>query len=314
MSSPQAYSQGHCEYSKFLSLVASFANFPRYADLSVRNLVHLSAQLQALEKELEIFDIGEKELIQKASTGERLDIQNANRSWACFEQLATVDESGANRWYLKLRLAKRIEEVMDRYQRALINHSALMQLPFPKQHIFDTAAAWAEQREPAYDFQMMFKDRSQFVSLHRGGSEDDLLSRIVHAMFGWCFREKREKRQLPEEWPPLQFYNDQATRVVTSIILRRACSVRRGHAKMRYARSSTQDVSSMAFILLFGATAILTLVTNLSKADRMVMIGCFTMTFAILVGIFTNCKRSELFVAVATYSAVLVVFAEVTKD
>ncbi|KAG8624208.1 hypothetical protein KVT40_009184 [Elsinoe batatas] len=283
MSSPIQYSPGFCEYAKFMSTEPELAVFPRFNDVSVRNLVHLMEQVRELQLQLERFDSEEKELLKNAMGREKMGIQGVNQSWAAFLHGAKHSE----RLQKKLKAAVELEDVLERYQRALISHSAVMRLPPPQQHVAKVCQTWITQQEPMEDNAHLTCDRKDLVSLYTASHEEDLLSRIVQSLCGWYYRDKRV---VPPTWDEIPIYDDEKTQRITSFF-----------------------TVFIAVIMLFGATAILTFAKNVTPVQRMAIIGAFTATFASLVGVFTNCKRSELFVAVSTYSAVLVVFAEVTN-
>lgn len=62
----------------------------------------------------------------------------------------------------------------------------------------------------------------------------------------------------------------------------------------------------VAAILLIGAIATLYFIQN--QGARLGTIACFTVLFALSLGLLTNAKRAEIFAATAAYAAVLVVF------
>jgi hypothetical protein len=61
-------------------------------------------------------------------------------------------------------------------------------------------------------------------------------------------------------------------------------------------------------ILLLGAMACLSLISNRSWKLRLGMVALFTLLFAVVVGLLTNARRAEIFGSTAAYAAVLVVF------
>ncbi|PVH69244.1 hypothetical protein DL98DRAFT_439446 [Cadophora sp. DSE1049] len=61
-------------------------------------------------------------------------------------------------------------------------------------------------------------------------------------------------------------------------------------------------------ILLLGAMACLSLISNRSWKLRLGMVALFTSLFAVVVGLLTNARRAEIFGSTAAYAAVLVVF------
>ncbi|KAF4552500.1 Hypothetical protein D9617_10g074820 [Elsinoe fawcettii] len=283
MATERWYPRGYCEYANFTALEPELAIFPRFNNLSSRNLVHLMEQVRELEVRLAKFDKEERDMLRKASPLEVIGIDGANRDWAMFAQGAKEND----RLQRKMRTVEELEVAMDRYQRALLSHSAVMRLPPPQKHIAKAARRWIARHLPFVKDDHVLCDRKDLVSLYQATHEEDLLSRIVQASFGWMYRERRP---LPPNWEEVPFYNEEKTQRLTSFF-----SV------------------LIAVVMLFGATALLTFANDVTSVQRMVIIGAFTATFASLIGVFTNCKRSELFVAVATYSAVLVVFAEVTN-
>lgn len=64
--------------------------------------------------------------------------------------------------------------------------------------------------------------------------------------------------------------------------------------------------SVVAAVLLIGAVVALHFIQK--AGARLGMIACFTILFALSLGLLTNAKRAEIFAATAAYAAVLVVF------
>lgn len=64
-------------------------------------------------------------------------------------------------------------------------------------------------------------------------------------------------------------------------------------------------------ILLLGAMACLSILQDRGWQLRLGLVAIFTSLFAIVIGLLTNAKRSEIFTSTATYAAVLVVFVSV---
>jgi hypothetical protein len=59
-------------------------------------------------------------------------------------------------------------------------------------------------------------------------------------------------------------------------------------------------------VLLIGAIIGLYIITDPKR--RLIMIGSFTVLFALSVGLLANARRAEVFAGTAAYAAVLVVF------
>lgn len=86
----------------------------------------------------------------------------------------------------------------------------------------------------------------------------------------------KEKRAIPKSWGEVYFYREAPINRIVSIV-----SV------------------LLAVGLLFGAICCLAFISPATLGRSVGMIGAFTAVFAIIVGIFTNSTRSELFTAVA---------------
>ncbi|KAF4553313.1 Hypothetical protein D9617_7g030400 [Elsinoe fawcettii] len=276
---------GYADYSDFISASPELANFEKFERLSLQNLVYYQDALFAAQAELNSHSAEELKALRTATVEQEYDIRGVSGSWALFKQGAIKDE----RVRRKKKLVKKIRRLTREYQEALRSHSRTMALPAPSPDIHELQKLYLSKEAPFFGPGAdLATKRSTLASLAPPSPDHDLLTRLTRFLFG---RFCRDARPPPAALPEIRFYKDNSIRRLTTLI---------GVA--------------LAIFLLFGATVVLTFATGLSKVEQMAVIGAFTSTFAILVGIFTNCKKSELFVAVATYSAVLVVFAEVTKE
>jgi len=129
----------------------------------------------------------------------------------------------------------------------------------------------------------LFDDKNDMVAL--APLDDDRLSRLLRAVFGWCFEDRDSRTRRLEQGDELYYFPErkiQRVGLVVSILL--------------------------SAILLIGAISCLYMVTNKSKSLILGMIVLFTCLFACVVGLLTNARRAEVFGSTAAYAAVLVVF------
>jgi hypothetical protein len=61
-------------------------------------------------------------------------------------------------------------------------------------------------------------------------------------------------------------------------------------------------------VLLLGAMACLSVLNHEAWQLRLGVVAVFTSLFAVVVGLLTNARRSEVFASTAAYAAVLVVY------
>ncbi|KAF4552497.1 Hypothetical protein D9617_10g074790 [Elsinoe fawcettii] len=274
---------GHIDFPRLLLLSPELATFPKFEQSSLRNLTYYQDELQALEASIVACEAEDINDVKKGDVACELETRGRNGNWSLFNQAGATDAKTGHR----LALVMRMRQLTKEYQQALLSHAQVMQLPPPSEQIFELLKQWTERYEPFLGAgSQMFASRDDLACLDKVRPERDLLSRAAQYTFGCCFRERK---QFPGR-PDIKFYSELAIKRMTTII-----------------------GVFLAIFLLFGATVVLTFATGVSKVEQMAIIGAFTATFTILVGIFTNAKRAELFVAVATYSAVLVVFAQVTN-
>jgi lysylphosphatidylglycerol synthetase-like protein (DUF2156 family) len=130
-------------------------------------------------------------------------------------------------------------------------------------------------------------------------SEDDRLNSFLRYTCGYCFRVRAKTHQISvstliahqdRKRTPLPdldifYYSDRAIQLTGHII-----------------------AAILSGILLLGAMACLSLVYKRSWHLRLGMVALFTSLFAVVVGLLTSARRTEVFGATAAYAAVLVVY------
>ncbi|KAH8744803.1 hypothetical protein BGZ57DRAFT_281100 [Hyaloscypha finlandica] len=280
--------------------------FQRFDRLSARNLLYLQSNLNELQARLDDLDQLDAEAgVQDA--GARLSAkaysdlkakarwyqEDRERGSSVLQQEVTgtmvqnrEDEIGAGA-FGRVELHRQIREAMRDYREALIQAREVMNFAVPSNRALETLQRyfWTPRDKSILigcDANML-SERHDLVTLVQ--SNDDRLSRILRKMFGRCFRDRRRNPQ-----PDLGIYYFSEARIQLASYL-----------------------ISIVFsgILLLGAMACLSILQDRGWQLRLGLVAIFTSLFALVIGLLTNAKRSEIFTSSAAYAAVLVVFVSV---
>lgn len=236
-------------------------------------------------------DEDDKAVISKGNgipTPEGMSAQQASSDWDSFERQSRIEPNQKK----KMEIVLKIRNCLKEYEDALMRRGALFQMQPPDEVARSIVAEFFDIKKPLVNYrEEKFCDARDVISVH-SGADRDRLRRYTEAGFGFFFKECRP---LPESWKEIKdlyyFPEDGGIARLVSII-----------------------GVLLATLLLFGSVAALNFVSPKYHGLRIGIIGAFTLAFAITVGFLTNAKRTELFGAVAAYSAALVVFSTVNID
>ncbi|KAF2145776.1 uncharacterized protein K452DRAFT_315943 [Aplosporella prunicola CBS 121167] len=280
------YLEGFTDFAEFLGSSRDLALYRRFDVLAARNLLYVQGELLAIEASLREYDERDKKIVFKGNgiSPEAMNVLEAAKDWQSFSRHSQTDPAQEQ----KMKKVLELRQVLKEYQEALVLHSTVLQLPSPENHTLEVVKKWFERKTPFISHGRSLFDNTYDIASLRPPEDCDRLSRSIQSMFGYFFREPRP---VPRSWGDNYYYPEQGVAKLVSII-----------------------TVLIATMLLFGAIAALNFASPRNHGLRLGIIGGFTFVFAITVGILTTAKRSELFTAVAGYSAVLVVFATVNVE
>ncbi|KAK5691675.1 hypothetical protein LTR97_011672 [Elasticomyces elasticus] len=257
--------------------------YRRFRQLSTRNLLYMQAQLDSLENELHVLDSTDKVLID---TGSTLDSMTALKCAVSWDALAHSKEP---RQIERMELIMKTRQLLKDYHEALVLDSTVARLPSPSHAYFRTFQRFAGERTMGgVRFRgPQFDEMSQAESLVTySAPEADRLSRYINrAVCDSRIPMFEDHRRIPPSWRGMYFYSDEKIERVVSVL-----------------------AVVLAAVLLIGGIAALDWVATERKGTRLGILAAFTTSFAILVGLLTSAKKTELFMATAGFTAVLVVY------
>ncbi|KAE9371431.1 hypothetical protein N431DRAFT_545683 [Stipitochalara longipes BDJ] len=292
--------------SYFMGTDQDAAIFQRFDRLSARNLLYLQSNLNELQAKLDEFDktdaeAGAQDAVRQLSAKAYSDLKLTARGYEEErERGSSALQQGASDSTIQRRendigvsalqrveLHREIKEAMRDYREALIQAREVMNFAAPSNRALETLRRyfWTPRDKSILigcDANML-SDSHDLVTLVQ--SNDDRLSRMLRKMFGRCFRDRKRNPQ-----PDLGIYYFSEARIQLASYL-----------------------ISIVFsgILLLGAMACLFILQNRGWQLRLGLVALFTSLFALVIGLLTNAKRSEIFTSTAAYAAVLVVFISV---
>ncbi|WJG37193.1 uncharacterized protein FOBCDRAFT_147319, partial [Fusarium oxysporum Fo47] len=203
------------------------------------------------------------------------------------------DNSGQGQRDLLIKLQPKLTE----YNNLILQLSELSQLQFPRTSQLETLQDWLTDPKGGANFLTKTgtpelytwkpKDPSQYVSLHKPAEDSDPFTNFVKEVLTFIFHRLCGERL-------------NAARVV---------DVESGLAS--YSDSSLVRASNLFTVIVSSALPVLTIFALNSletTAQRIGLTVVFTVLFAVILELFTNAKRVEIFAATATFAAVEVVF------
>ncbi|KAH7194858.1 hypothetical protein DER44DRAFT_734706 [Fusarium oxysporum] len=203
------------------------------------------------------------------------------------------DNSGQGQRDLLTKLQPKLTE----YSNLILQLSELSQLQTPRTSQLETLQDWLTDSKGGANFLAKSgtpelytwkpKDPSQYVSLHKTAEDSDPFTNFVKEVLTFIFHRLCGERL-------------NAARVV---------DVESGLAS--YSDSSLVRASNLFTVIVSSALPVLTIFALNSletTAQRIGLTVVFTVLFAVILELFTNAKRVEIFAATATFAAVEVVF------
>ncbi|KAH7203409.1 hypothetical protein BKA60DRAFT_600485 [Fusarium oxysporum] len=203
------------------------------------------------------------------------------------------DNSGQGQRDLLIKLQPKLTE----YNNLILQLSELSQLQIPRTSQLETLQDWLTDPKGGANFLTKTgtpelytwkpKDPSQYVSLHKTAEDSDPFTNFVKEVLTFIFHRLCGERL-------------NAARVV---------DVESGLAS--YSDSSLVRASNLFTVIVSSALPVLTIFALNSletTAQRIGLTVVFTVLFAVILELFTNAKRVEIFAATATFAAVEVVF------
>ncbi|KAL7759139.1 hypothetical protein ACKLNR_011566 [Fusarium oxysporum f. sp. zingiberi] len=203
------------------------------------------------------------------------------------------DNSGQGQRDLLTKLQPKLTE----YNNLILQLSELSQLQTPRTSQLETLQDWLTDSKGGANFLAKSgtpelytwkpKDPSQYVSLHKTAEDSDPFTNFVKEVLTFIFHRLCGERL-------------NAARVV---------DVESGLAS--YSDSSLVRASNLFTVIVSSALPVLTIFALNSletTAQRIGLTVVFTVLFAVILELFTNAKRVEIFAATATFAAVEVVF------
>ncbi|KAK5742701.1 hypothetical protein LTR17_003234 [Elasticomyces elasticus] len=279
------YCPGFAEIAAMLSMNEEKEGgmYRRFRQLSTGNLLYMQAQLDSLESDLQAMDEVDKETINTGSTISRMETLQCAVSWDSLEQ----SKDGQREKRVKLVLD--IRRLLKEYHEALVLDSKVAQLPSPSEAHLKTFQRFAAERQlGGLQFRGLQFDelpRAEVLVTYSASETDRLSHYINRAVCDSRVSMFEDRRRVPPSWSGIYFYSDEKIERVVAIL-----------------------TVALAAALLIGGIASLDWVDPKRKGIRLGILAGFTTAFAALVGLLTNAKRTELFVATAGFTAVLVVY------
>ncbi|KAK2925169.1 hypothetical protein FoTM2_015448 [Fusarium oxysporum f. sp. vasinfectum] len=199
------------------------------------------------------------------------------------------DNSGQGQRDLLIKLQPKLTE----YNNLILQLSELSQLRIPRTSQLETLQDWLTDPKGGANFLTKTgtpelytwkpKDPSQYVSLHKTAEDSDPFTNFVKEVLTFIFHRLCGERL-------------NAARVV---------DVESGLAS--YSDSSLVRASNLFTVIVSSALPVLTIFALNSletTAQRIGLTVVFTVLFAVILELFTNAKRVEIFAATATFAAV----------
>ncbi|KAJ8107113.1 hypothetical protein OPT61_g9089 [Boeremia exigua] len=311
--------------------VPSFAAFPRFRDLNMRNLLFFKVQLDILRED-----------ILKMEEEQTLDIQR-------YDTIVSGD-TPAGQKYQQMLLEMR--ELLKCYNDALLRHSQVSALPDPESHNMRSLRNWIGTEPDLHVLTRIGSDitwneleteesvrtqvRSVFTALFRAkpspeftkdlvvthpeSNTDGLTKWIVYNLMPlyWKIRDARRAKNAPRPSSEVELRNFEAQQQDPEALQ----EGEKLNARRQRRDPKTLETVSEATVLRF-TSALSTVIASLTPIiaiavlsqlsgtrDLLLCITGFAMIFAILLIFLTQgtSSRTEIFAATAAFCAVLVVF------
>ncbi|KAH7086523.1 hypothetical protein FB567DRAFT_603571 [Paraphoma chrysanthemicola] len=251
--------------------------FRRFSRLSARNVLHLQAQLVALEYDIDQLD-------EDARRSPDMETRQASRRW---ETLMEHAGDAARPEISRVQKLDELNSLLKNYYEAVTLQSQIAAMRRPENRPLNAFRNFLEGRitsgKSAKALPLIsgrakafLDDENDLMTLAKP-IEEDYLSRFLQDH--WLFRKRKT--------------DDPYDR--TTI-----------HKNLHVVRTVAALDMVLAAILLIGAIVNLYLVP--SPKAKLGLIAMYTMLFASSVALCTNARRAEVFAATAAYAAVLVVY------
>lgn len=244
--------------------------YRKFNRLAARNLLALQCQLIELEAELDRYD-------QEAG------YRQSQIHWENFAENAEKPGSVESKM---MEVHEKIQRKLEQYQDALLRQSQIAAMDRPRSRALTALRTWFNGTglsKPSNSYpivrgkaERMYEDEYELASL-RSPPDKDVFSQLLRDHW-----RPVGSRHLSSADGADYFLDRHVVRVVAVIS------------------------AVVAAILLIGAIATLYFIQT--RGARLGTIACFTVLFALSLGLLTNAKRAEIFAATAAYAAVLVVF------
>lgn len=285
MTKPPPVADGAYGYDRLGRVMGRYGEmsiFRRFGALSAERLLHLQAELQALEIELR-----EQQDEDRRSPHPHRSMYH--RSWARLEASGDPDApEGSNSQ--QLSILREIGEKLKRYYEALLLHQQIMTLGKPTEKQVQSLVDWMDRPDRG-DIFLTGPDRHiwnkpDMDDLAIMVADDNGGSKLVPTLVYWYHQvigRRIHKAAINNDVPNTVVYNDAG---VFSIIKTLATLI--------------------ACLLLMASIAVLYAIKNMPL--RIGVTAIFTSAFALSLNATTDAKIKDIFSATATFAAVLVVF------
>ena len=257
---------GFATLSDFLSTDNDLQIYRRMGKLASRNLVYMQSELMALSGEIDALD----ELDRKAD-------EAGMESWLemlparCWEVLERKASEGSEREVQRMRLVKRLRQLMADYHDAMLRQSRIMALEPPLSRCKSALSVWFRDNKPliggSHD---LFNDEHDLVALGTT-TEHDRLTSMLQNNLGYHILSKRHERH---GWTGLTYFSEHKIKQIVSVI-----SV------------------ALSPILLVGAITALDFAPT--RPAMLALIAVFTTLFATSIGLLTNARKAEIYASTA---------------
>jgi hypothetical protein len=252
------------------------AVFRRFATLNAKNLLYLQAELAELETEL-------SRLEAKDQTSD--DINHRKFQWQA--RLLMESPPEAEQWKKVLQIRTKLEE----YNRLLLQHQRLYQLPSANRHDLGQLRRWIEDEDYGGFFLEMPEDAwdrrfdGDLVALSTRANEGDRFSKWLADSLLPFIHRKILHRNRKEDEPNDKTYE--------------------------YSDKTLSRVSEVAAIIASSCLPTVPIFALNFISNVLVRLGftlAFSVVFTCCLAIFTSARRSEVFAATVALASVQVVF------
>ncbi|KAH8901572.1 hypothetical protein GQ53DRAFT_851456 [Thozetella sp. PMI_491] len=215
-----------------------------------------------------------KEVDAEDAQDPSLDAMLSSKCWETFSARSKEHPREAER----MELVNQIKSGTKEYYEALLIHSQVMNLPKPSRRVFRVFSGWFQSEKPFVGYSSdLLHNRNDLVAL-TPPTDQDILTRSLQTFAGRYMPGTRH-----EHSEDVKYYS--ATRI---------------------SRLVTVVTVVAASLIIEGAIVTLYFITD--ESLRLGLIALFTTLFAASLALMTDGRRTDIILATAACSAVLVVF------